>query len=203
MVLAVLSDASYLSRPRARSATGSFRHLSRVPLSGLPSDARTFINAPLSCHSNVIPVVCSSVQEAKYAGVFAAARLADEERRIIHNLGYSQPPTLLLCDNEYAVGLASKTMTPRLSKSIDMRFHWLQDRIQRGQFRVQRAARRRRCQRRGFFHQGLASHQARPICTVLRPGSCSSRQGAPISSSVLLIHIVCTIIYNQASVLIP
>ena len=31
-------------------------------------------------------------------------------------------------------------MTPRLSKSIDMRFHWLQDRIQRGQFRVQHIA---------------------------------------------------------------
>jgi hypothetical protein len=28
-------------------------------------------------------------------------------------------------------------MTPRLSKSIDMRFHWLQDRIQRRQFRVE------------------------------------------------------------------
>ncbi len=136
MVLAVLSDASYLSRPRARSVTGSFHHLSRVPLSGLPSDARTFINGPLSCHSNVIPVV----QEAEYAGLFAAAHLADEERWIHHNLGYPQPPTLLLCDNECAVGLASKTMTSHLSKSIDMRFHWLQDRIQRGQFRVQHVA---------------------------------------------------------------
>ncbi len=132
MILAVLSDASYLSGPRARSVTGSFHHLSRVPLSGLPSDARTFINGPLSCHSNVIPVVCSSVQEAEYAGLFTAARLADEERRIRHNLGYPQPPTLLLCDNECAVGLATKTMTPRLSKSIDMHFHWLQDHIQRG-----------------------------------------------------------------------
>ena len=63
-----------------------------------------------------------------------------DERRILHNLGYPQPPTLLLCDNECAVGLANRTMTPRLSKSIDMRFHWLQDRIRRGQFRVQHVA---------------------------------------------------------------
>ncbi len=134
--MAVLSDASYLSHPRARSVTGSFHHLSRVPLSGLPSDARTCING----HSNVIPVVCSSVQESEYAGFFATTRLADEDHRILHNLGYPQPPTLLLCDNECAVGLASKTMTPRLSKGIDMRFHWLQDRIQRGQFHVQHVA---------------------------------------------------------------
>ncbi len=51
-----------------------------------------------------------------------------------------QPPTLLLCDNECAVGLANKTMVPRLSKSIDMRFHWLQDRIQQRQFKVEHVA---------------------------------------------------------------
>jgi hypothetical protein len=31
-------------------------------------------------------------------------------------------------------------MTPRLAKSIDMRFHWLQDRIRQRQFRVQHVA---------------------------------------------------------------
>jgi hypothetical protein len=162
MFLAVLSDASYLSRPHARSVTSSFHYLSRVPLSGLPADAPTFVNGPLSCHFNVIPVVCFSVQEAEYAGFFAAARLADEERRILHNLGYPQPPTLLLCDNECAVGLVTKTMTPRLSKSIDMRFHWLQDRIQRGQLRVQHVAGDVNAHR-GFFHQGLATHRISSI----------------------------------------
>jgi hypothetical protein len=123
MVLSVLSDASYLSRPRARSVAGSFHHLTRLPQSGLPPDPLAFINGPLSCHSNTIPVVCFSVQEAEYAALFAAARIADNERLILHNLGYPQPLTLLLRDNEIAVGLANKTITPRLSKSIDMRFH--------------------------------------------------------------------------------
>ena len=38
------------------------------------------------------------------------------------------------------MGLANKAITPRLSKSIDMRFHWLQDRMQRNQFRVEHVA---------------------------------------------------------------
>ena len=61
------------------------------------------------------PVVYSSVQEAENAGLFAATRLADEEGRILHNLSYPypQPPTLLLCDNECTVGLATKTMSVR------------------------------------------------------------------------------------------
>jgi hypothetical protein len=127
MLLSVLSDASYLSRPRIRSVAGSFHHLTCVPRTGLPPDPLAFINGPVSCHTNTIPVVCSSVQEAEYTTLFVAARLADNERSILHNLGYPQPPTLLLCDNEIAVGLANQTITitPRLSKSIDMRFHWL------------------------------------------------------------------------------
>ncbi len=142
MILTVFSDASYLSRSRARSVAGSYHHLGLGggSLSGNPDDHLAFVNGPISCHSNVIPVVCSAVQEAEFAGLFAAARIADDERRILHNLGYPQPPTFLLCDNECAVGLANKTMTPRLSKSIDMRFHWLQDRIRQRQFRLQHVA---------------------------------------------------------------
>jgi hypothetical protein len=35
-----------------------------------------------------------------------------------------------------AVGLANKKMVPKLSKGIDMRFHWVQDRVKQGQFIV-------------------------------------------------------------------
>jgi hypothetical protein len=129
MLLRLLSVASYLSRPKSGSVSGSFHYLSRY-------DTPTFINAPISCSSYRIPVVCSSVQEAEYGGLFAAAKIALDERRILQDLGYPQPPTTILCDNEFAVGLAQRTLTPKLSKSIDMRFHWLQDRVRQQQFRV-------------------------------------------------------------------
>jgi hypothetical protein len=167
MILSVLSDASYLSRSRARSVAGSFHHLTRVPVLGLPPDPLAFVNGPLSCHSNTIPVVCSSVQEAEYAALFAAARIADNERLILLNLGYPQPPTLILCDNEIAVALANRTITPRLSKSIDMRFHWLQDRIQQQQFRVEHVAGKDNIS--DFFTKALprAKHdQFAPFCAV-------------------------------------
>jgi hypothetical protein len=129
MVLDVLSDASFLSRPNATSVVGSFHHLCRV------SDP-TFVNAPISAHSNRIPVICSSVQEAEYAGTFASAKIAVAERQVLHDLGYPQPATVIHCDNEVAVGLANRTVKPKLSKACDMRWHWLQDRVAQGQFRV-------------------------------------------------------------------
>jgi hypothetical protein len=101
-------------------------------------DPLAFINGP--SHSTQIPVVCSAVQESEYAALFAAAKIGDVERRILHDLGYPQPATLILCDNECAVGLAQRTMVPKLSKSIDMRFHWVQDRIKQLQFLVQHVA---------------------------------------------------------------
>ncbi len=81
-------------------------------------------------------VFCSSVQYAEYGGLLAAAKIALEERRI---LSYPQLPTTIPCDNEFAVGLAHCTLTPKLSKSksIDMRFHWLQERVRERQFCVQ------------------------------------------------------------------
>jgi hypothetical protein len=56
--------------------------------------------------------------------------------RYLANLGHPQPPTVIFCDNEVAIGLANRTVCPKMSKSLDMRFHWLHDRIDQGQFRV-------------------------------------------------------------------
>ncbi len=33
-------------------------------------------------------------------------------------------------------GLANDTVTARLSKSLDMRFHWIKDRVRQGQFQI-------------------------------------------------------------------
>jgi hypothetical protein len=79
MQLAVLSDVSYLSRPNAGSVASSFHHLSRLRDQG-------FVNAPISVHSAGIPIVCSSVQEAEYSGIFGAAKLATGERKVLHDL---------------------------------------------------------------------------------------------------------------------
>ena len=129
MRLGVLTDASYLSRPNAGSVAGSSHRLCR-------QFDPAFVNAPISMASNHIPIVCSSVQEAEYAGTFGAAKVAVGERQILSDLGYSQPPTVIFCDNEVAVGIANRAIKPKLSKSTDMRLHWLEDRVRQLQFRV-------------------------------------------------------------------
>jgi hypothetical protein len=95
MQLGVLSGASYLTRPNRGSVAYSFHHLRRLRDPG-------FVNAPISVHSAGIPIVCSSVQEAEYAGTFGAAKIATGERQVLHDFGYPQRPTVIYCDNEVA-----------------------------------------------------------------------------------------------------
>jgi hypothetical protein len=43
---------------------------------------------------------------------------------------------MLLTDNACAVSLATNSCKIKRTKSIDMRFHWIRDRVQRGEFTV-------------------------------------------------------------------
>jgi hypothetical protein len=93
-------------------------------------------NSPCHAISSLIPVVVSSVAEAEYAALFLAGREGVMLRNILHSLGYPQSATTIFCDNACAVGIATDTLTPRRTKSIDMNFHWIRDRVRQQQFHI-------------------------------------------------------------------
>ncbi len=123
----MLSDASYLSRPRARSVMGWTNYL------GPPNG----INGPISCGSKMINCVVASVAEAELGGGFQAAQITLRHRRTLHDLGYPQLPSLLRMDNSVAVALATGNINAKRSKTMDMRFFWLIDRVKQGHFTVE------------------------------------------------------------------
>jgi hypothetical protein len=127
MILQLMSDASYLCRPKAHSVVGSLAYLG----------SSYGINGPISCHSKMISCVVASVAEAELAGGFQIAQAAVHFRRILHDLGYPQSPTLLRMDNTVAISIATESINAKRSKSMDMRFFWIIDRIKQGQFSVQ------------------------------------------------------------------
>ena len=124
MILQLLSDASYLCRPKARSVYGTYCYF------GQPDR----INGPIACASKMIGSVLASVAEAELCGGFKVAQDAVQYRRIANDLGYPQPPTLLRMDNTVAIGLAQGTINAKRSKAMDMRFFWIVDRVRRQQF---------------------------------------------------------------------
>ena len=129
MILIVQSDASYLSRSKSRSVAGGIGYLGN-------KDDCTFVNGCMFAISNIIDVVVASAAEAEYAAVFINGQHAEWTRTILSALGYQQPATLILTDNECAVGLANDTVKIKRAKTVDMRFHWIRDRIKQGHFNV-------------------------------------------------------------------
>jgi hypothetical protein len=130
MQLQVQSDASYLCRPKARSVLGGYHYLGFLD--------RT--NGPIFCTSKMISCVVSSVAEAELGAAFQNAQKAAEFRNTLHELGYPQEATTIMIDNTVAEGLAADTVNAKRSKSMDMRFFWLRDRLKQGQFAVQHLA---------------------------------------------------------------
>jgi hypothetical protein len=122
-------DASYLSRSKARSVAGGVAYFG-------DADNPTKENGMVHAISSIIDVVVASAGEAEYGAAFLFAQQGVWLRNIAVALGHAQPVTPILCDNEFAIGLANDTIKQKKSKSIDMRFHWLRDRIRQGQFTI-------------------------------------------------------------------
>jgi hypothetical protein len=127
MILIVYVDASYLSRSNARSVVGCIFFLGN-------EHQPTRVNGTISAISTIIPCVVASAGEAEYAALFTGGQHAAGLRTILADLGYPQPPTTILCDNTTAIGLANDKIKMKRSKAIDMRFHWIRDRVRQNQF---------------------------------------------------------------------
>ena len=128
MVLTVDTDASYLSESNARSRAGGLVYFGDAS-SGL-------LNGPVHHTSVIIPTVVASAAEAEYAALFILLKDTTPLRQAAIDMGHPQPPTPVTCDNTCAVGLANNTCKQRRSKAIDMRYHWVRDRIGVGDFAV-------------------------------------------------------------------
>lgn len=158
MTLFIQVDASYLSRSKARSVAGGICYLSNQ---GQPEH----INGAIHAVSSIIPSVVASAAEAEYAALFMLAQEGEYLRRVLGDMGYPQAPTLILCDNQCAVGLATNSLKAKRTKSIDMRYHWIQDRVTQGHFQV--VWRRGEHNLADFFTKALPVHTHQTLMRLL------------------------------------
>ena len=127
MVLQIDSDAAYLVLPGAKSRVAGYYHLgSKTP----PTSTTDYtINGPIHVECKALRHVVSSAAEAETAGLFHNAKTAIAIRRSLDILGHPQPPTPIKTDNSTALGFVKNLVHQKRSKSWDMRFHWLREKI--------------------------------------------------------------------------
>ncbi len=127
MVLAGHSDASYLSESNARSRAGGHFFMSN-------NTAKPPNNGAILTTAQVTKVVMSSAAEAEVGALYINCREAVPARQTLEFMGHPQPPTPMQTDNTTALGIINDNVLKKL-KSMDMKSHWLRDRIFCRQFR--------------------------------------------------------------------
>jgi hypothetical protein len=130
MILRVHSDASYLSERNARSRSGGHFYLGNE--TGKPN----IHNGALLEKVEIIKHVMSSAAEAETGALFINGKEAIPLRQTLIELNHPQPPTPIQTDNSTATGIVNKTVKLKRSKAMDMRFYWVQDRIDQQQLKV-------------------------------------------------------------------
>jgi hypothetical protein len=134
MVLHVESDALYLSEKKAKSRSAGYFYLGKNPegeeLLYPPINGAVLVNA------SIIKETVASAAEAELAALFHNAQDAIPLIHALTELEHPQPPTPIQTDNSTAAGLANDTVRQRRSKSMDMRWFWVRDKVGENIFNI-------------------------------------------------------------------
>ena len=128
MILALHSDASYLTEPKARSKAGGHFFLSSDEVN--PPNNGAVLNI-----AQIIRNVMTSAADAEIAALFINTRQSIPTRRLLEEMGHKQPPTPVQTDNTTALGFVTQNMQPKSTKSTDMQHWYLRNQEDRKQFR--------------------------------------------------------------------
>jgi hypothetical protein len=119
MILAVHTDASYLSKQEGKSRASAHFYLTN-------DGDKEFNNGAILTLSFIIKHVMSSTSEAELTALYYGCKLAPPLRTMLEKMGHPQHKrTMVTTNNIMAQGLTMGTMTPKASKSMDQCFRWL------------------------------------------------------------------------------
>ena len=80
--------------------------------------------------------IMASAAKAEYGTIFVNTQTVVPIHTTLSELGWNQIPTSNQVENSTALGIATKEFHQKKSKTMDMRFYWIQGRIKQVQFCV-------------------------------------------------------------------
>jgi hypothetical protein len=112
MILAVHTNASYLSKHKAHSQASAHFYLTN-------KGNKEFNSGAILNLASIIKHVMSLASEAELAALYYSCKIAVPIQTILDKMGHTQPMTLVTTDNITTQGLTISTMAPKTSKSMD------------------------------------------------------------------------------------
>ena len=135
MRLAIHSDTSYLSVAQARSRASGVHFITEGPPD--PKNLEDFVpttNGILLVVCKIMRNIMTSAAKAEYGTIFVNNQTAVPICTTLYEMEWTQGPTATQVYNSTAVCIATKELLQKNSKAMDMRFYWINNRIEQGQF---------------------------------------------------------------------
>jgi hypothetical protein len=107
----------------------------------------------------IIKAVMFLAAEANVRALFINCHEAVPARHVLEFLGHPQPPKPMQRDNTTALGMVNQNVMKKL-KSMDMKYHWLRNRISQKQFQHYWAAEKSNLGDYFTKHHPAIHHQA-------------------------------------------
>jgi hypothetical protein len=96
-----------------------------MPVNGEPIK----LNGAFYTSSSIMRFVVASAVEAELGALFHNCQKGMIFRQTLKDLGHPQPKTPVHCDNTTAVGIAGNTVKLQQSRSMEMQFFWVGDKV--------------------------------------------------------------------------
>ena len=130
MVLVIQSDASHDSLQGSKDVCGGVYYLGWKKNPYL-------VNHPFAYMCKIIRFITNSAGESEYAGLFMNGQCGYNYRETLADFGYPQDePTVILCDNTSAIGIATGKQKSKKSKFYNRRWNWIKEGVKRGLFDI-------------------------------------------------------------------
>lgn len=97
----------------------------------------TFGGAPITWASKKQTVIALSTAEAEYIALAEAIKQGRYIYRIFLALGFVLPTPILYCDSSAAIAISNQQIDTQRARSIDVRYHFIRESIQKGEFILQ------------------------------------------------------------------
>jgi hypothetical protein len=134
MQLWIDSDAAYLVSTKARSRVAGYFYLSDKIIDIKKPQSQPSPNGAILVECKLLKFVQSSSAKAEIGGLFHNSTTACPLINCLNALGHKQQPIPIKTDNTTGAKFANRNIKNRLTKHMDMRYHWLQDRTDQNQF---------------------------------------------------------------------
>jgi hypothetical protein len=125
MILNIHSDALYLSEVNAQSRACGHFFMGYAPTNGDPIK----LNGAFFTLCTILCFVVASAAEAELGALFLNCKEGIIFRLTLKKLGHPQPCTPVHCDNATTVGIANNTIKRQRSRSMEMRYFWIGDKV--------------------------------------------------------------------------